>query len=118
MDELRTSQQNRALHKWFEIFATELQTEGIDMKNAMEAVKVYDAPATKYGVKEYIWRPIQTALYGKKSTTELLRKQEIDRIYDTICKAFGGMGVQVPPFPSEEELYYKNYESNKSQEEN
>jgi len=113
MDTKRTDSQNKALHLWFELMATELQTQGIDMKNAMEAVKVYDAPVTKYGIKEYIWRPIMTSLYGKKSTIDLLKREEIDKIYDTICKAFGEMGVAIPPFPSAEiENFNQTYEDN------
>ena len=107
MEDNRTAQQNKALHVFFELFAIELQTQGVDMKNAMEAIKVYNAPATKYGIKEYIWRPVMTALYGKRSTTELLKKEEIDKIYDTICKAFGEMGISIPPFPSENSLNFK-----------
>jgi hypothetical protein len=82
--------------------------EGIDMKNAMEVVKSFDSPVTAYGVKEYIWRPIQTAIIGKKSTTQLNKQEDIDKVYETICKVFGEMGIKVPPFPSYEELSYKN----------
>ena len=60
----------------------------------------YDIIPTKESVKEMIFRPIMLALYGKNSTTKLLKQKEIDAVYDVICKHFGQLGIAVPPFPS------------------
>jgi hypothetical protein len=45
-------------------------------------------------VKELIWRPLQTALFDVKSTTELTTCQ-IDRILDIIIKFFGERGLEL-----------------------
>jgi hypothetical protein len=99
MEDKRTIQQNKALHKWFELLARELRENGYDMKTVMP--KVIDIIPTKENVKELIWRPVQMAMFSKHSTTELLKKKEIDLVFDVICKALGEMGVVVPAFPSD-----------------
>ena len=56
-------------------------------------------------VKEYIWRPIQIAITGKKSTTMLSKKDDIDSIYNNIAKSFAeDFGVDVGEFPNWESL--------------
>jgi len=101
-EELLTRQQQKALHKWFEMLAEELRNEGVDLKDAMP--KVLDILPTKENVKEMIWRPVQMALYGKNSTTGLLKKKEIDDILMVISKNLGDRGITTPPFPSAEEV--------------
>lgn len=98
----RTGQQNRALHLFFETLAEELNTAGVDMKLILKGLPV-NIPATKTNIKEDIWKPIQWAMFNKKSTTQL-EKGEIDKIYDTIVRHFGDMGMEVPRFPSLEDL--------------
>ena len=105
-----TRQQQKALHLWFEQLAQTLREDGVDLKDAMP--KVIDIIPTKENVKEIIWKPVQNALYKKKSTTELLKKKEIDNIYDVICKALGEMGITIPPFPSLEEVIFKQNAKN------
>jgi len=57
--------------------------------------------ATEENIKEMIWKPIQHSLFGKKSTTELLRSEEIDKIYDVINKHLAeNFLIEIPPFPS------------------
>ncbi|MBL4703470.1 MAG: hypothetical protein JKY54_03055, partial [Flavobacteriales bacterium] len=57
-------------------------------------------------VKEFIWKPIQNALFDIKSTTKLDTK-EINEIIDVITKYFGDKGITVD-FPSIESLTNKN----------
>ena len=54
-------------------------------------------------VKEYIWRPIQKAQLGKKSTTELTTK-DIDKVFETINRFLGEKHKVHVPFPSIEEV--------------
>jgi len=78
-----------------------LREQGLDMKAVLTEV---DIMPTKESVKELIFKPILLAMYGKDSTMDMAKQKEIDDIYDVICKHFAERGVQVPPFPSVEEL--------------
>ena len=100
--EIRTGQQNRALHLFFSVLAEELNLAGLDMKLALKDFPA-NIPATKINVKEDVWKPIQLAMFNKKSTTEL-EKNEIDKVYDTIVRFFGEKGFEVPRFPNAEDL--------------
>ena len=92
----RTDQQNKALHKYFRMLAEALAEQHYDFRDLKIELK-----PTEYLVKEFMWRPIQEALYGSKSTTEL-EKMEIADIYDHLNRALSDrLGVHVP-FPSEE----------------
>ena len=51
-------------------------------------------------VKEFIWRPIQIALFNIESTTKINTKQ-INKIVDVITKWFGEKGVYID-FPRKE----------------
>lgn len=103
-----TRQQQKALHLFFRQLADTLNQNGLTMSVILQKF-VLDIPATETNVKELIFRPLMEALYGKHSTTELLRKGEIDGIYDAINKFMGEMGVSCPPFPSlETQTYYQN----------
>ena len=100
----RTIAQNNALHLFYEHVAQVLRENGMGIKQVLERFNL-DAPATKYGIKEYLWRPLQFSMFGKKSTTELLKQQEIDQIYDALNKFFvEKLELQLPPFPSIESL--------------
>lgn len=105
----RTVAQNNALHLWFEMLAKELNEKGITMTTVLQKF-VVDTPATKYTIKELIWRPLQEALTGKQSTKDLLKKQEIDQIWDSLNKFFAeDMKVSIPQFPSGEDLFLKEF---------
>ena len=98
----RTDRQNRALHLWFTMLAEALNDAGYDMKKVIRANM--DIPWTDYNVKEFLWRPVQEAQLGKKSTTQLTT-DEIDKVFEVINKAVGERtGVHVP-FPSIETMY-------------
>lgn len=95
----RTLQQNKALHKYFDLLAQELNQSGFDMKRTLK--EQVDIPWSGATVKEYLWKPIQDAQLMKKSTTELTTK-EIDEVYDTLNRYLGEKtGVSIP-FPSSE----------------
>lgn len=102
--ESRTSQQNRALHKYFEVLAETLNESGLDMKVVLKPSIQIDW--TKDTIKEYLWRPIQYALLGKKSTTELLKKEDIDKVFDHLNRHLSEKFGVLVEFPSIE-----NYEN-------
>src|SRR3990167_10868598 len=97
-----TRQQQNALHLFYELLSKEFQKEGITMTTVLSKF-VIDTPATKYTVKELMWKPLQLALTGKESTTKLLKKEEIDLVYESINKFTSeNWGIHIP-FPSQEE---------------
>jgi len=100
----RTLQQNAAMHLWFTKLAEALNEAGYDMKKTLR--EDVDIPWTPYNIKENLWRPVQRALYGKRSTTELTTT-DIDKIYDVINRTIGERTKVFVPFPSEEELMWE-----------
>lgn len=91
----RTDQQNRALHLWLRQVADQLQEKHYDFRD----IKVEVRP-TEHLVKEYMWRPIQKALYGEVSTTELERAQVAD-VYDHLNKLLGERFAIHVPWPED-----------------
>lgn len=97
----RTTQQNKALHKFYSELALALNEAGLDMKRTLKPD--IDIPWNGDTVKDYLWRPIQQAQLGKESTKELTTK-EIDAVYDTLNRHLGEkLGVHVE-FPSIEAI--------------
>ncbi len=103
-EEKRTSQQNKAIHLWYRQLAEALNREGHDVNKIIKAMKEgVSLSFSELLVKEVLWRPIQEALYGKKSTTELLKQEEIDKIVEVLVRFLGeNMGMIIPIFPSKE----------------
>lgn len=96
----RTSRQNRALHKYYAMLAEELNNAGLDMRRTLKPS--FEMRWTPYTVKEYMWRPLQKAMFGKESITEL-ESQDIDKIFDVITKHLGekfGLFVNFPSIES------------------
>lgn len=97
----RTVAQNRAIHKLFGILATELNTLGLDAKLILK--ENYQIWWTPEMIKRDLWKPLQDAMFSKKSTTEL-NTGEISKVYEQLAKIIGEKhGVQIS-FPSQEEI--------------
>ena len=91
----RSDQQNKALHLWFRLVADELAKHDFDFRD----IKIELEP-TEHLVKEYMWKPVEYAVTGQKSTKDL-DKVDVSVIYDIINKALGEkLGIHVP-FPEE-----------------
>ena len=95
----RTSQQNKALHKYCELLAEALNEAGYDMKKTLKPE--IDIPWNKDTVKEYIWKPVQKALIGKESTTEMT-KLDPGQVYEVLNRHISEKFGVFVPFPSEE----------------
>lgn len=104
----RTNVQNAALHLYYTQCADALN--GIGYYNTVTTIdgQVLELQWDLESFKREIWGRLQIAAYGKKSTTKLLTN-EIDPIYDTICKWLGDLGVMVK-FPSQFGKYLKAFE--------
>jgi hypothetical protein len=96
----RTSQQNRAMHKFYSMLADALNAAGLDMKKTLKPE--IDIPWTERAVKDHLWRPIQDAMFDKESTTELDTAQ-VSAVYEVLSRHLGErFGLHVP-FPTREE---------------
>ena len=96
--DMRTLQQNRALHKYFTILASVLNSAGYDITKVIQV----EIPWSATSVKELLWRPVMKQQINKNSTTKLT-KEEVTQVYDTLNRALAQRcGVSVE-FPSREE---------------
>lgn len=95
----RTLTQNAALHKYCELLAESLNDAGLDMQTVLaEGTSI---PWSEEKVKDDIWRKVQIALTGKKSTRDLL-KEEVSKIYDVVNRHIGSTFGVFIPFPSKD----------------
>jgi len=95
--DIRTLQQNKAIHKFFSLLADELNSRELTIPKVLKI----DTYWTETAVKEQLWRPIQQTMLNKKSTAQL-KKDEISNVYDALNSAlFHKLRVSVP-FPSYE----------------
>lgn len=102
----RTLQQNKSLHKYFDLLANELNDAGLDMKKVITV----DVPWSAETIKEWIWKPVQKAQLLKESTTEMTTA-EVNKVYETVNRLMAEkFGVSVP-FPSDEEQMLQNLEN-------
>ena len=109
----RSLTQNSALHKYCEMVARELENGGHTMQDVVKVITRVEITPTTQNVKEILWREIQKALFGKKSTTELTTA-EVSKVYEVMAM-FLAREFQISlPFPSEEntEEYLSSYEKN------
>jgi hypothetical protein len=102
LESLRTDVQNRALHLWFTQVATELDNAGWSVQEVLkEAMEIDWNPGL---VKEILWRTAQEKILHKKSTTDLKKQEDIDKVYDHLCRHLGQkFFIEVPPFPHYED---------------
>jgi len=104
----RTDKQNRALHLYLTLLATELNLKGFDMKAIIRPeVNIDWSPIS---AKEYLWRPIQKTMFQKKSTTKLT-SNEINEIYDNLNRAIieRTKGEVQIMWPCLDELFKEDY---------
>lgn len=99
----RSAQQNKALHKYFKFVSDALNELGLEFHYQGLIVENLSSRYTPNIVKEFIWRPIQIALFDIESTTKINTKQ-INEIVDVITKFFGDKGVLIE-FPRKEFEY-------------
>ena len=95
--DIRTLQQNKAIHKFFSLLADELNSRELTIPKVLKI----DTYWSRTAVKEQLWRPIQETLLNKKSTTQL-KKDEISKIYDALNSALWHKLRVSVPFPSYE----------------
>lgn len=101
----RSSQQNRALHKFFIIISSELNDLGMEFHyfgvKGQELTTRYTAEI----VKNHFWRPIQQTLFNIDSTRKINTKQ-MNEIIDVVVKFFAEQGIYIE-FPNIELIQKK-----------
>jgi hypothetical protein len=96
MTEQRTLPQNRALHKYCEMVANDMDAAGYDAQSAI----TLPIQLTGDIVKESIFKVIMTALYPDKTSTTELSTTELQTVYENMSRALAQkFGIDVP-FPS------------------
>ena len=105
MEKQRTSQQNKALHKFCEELAQEANNHGISMKAVVQDLQV---DWSMQAVKSII-HAISKAKYNKTSTADLTTK-ELSDCCQEVQKIFLEQGVLIN-FPSFEEQEFIKYYS-------
>lgn len=104
-----TRQQQKSLHLLFRQLSDELNQQGMTVKKTLR--EDFDVMWSETLFKEIIWRKLQKAMFGTKSTREL-DSEQINKIFDVINKHFGeNLKIHIP-FPSIETLeeYQKELE--------
>lgn len=98
----RTMFQNNALHLWYELVAQELNNAGYTVQLVLKEKIDIDWDKDKF--KTLLWHPAQEAILNKKSTTELRKTEDIDKVYEHLNRHLGEkFGVHIP-FPNDENL--------------
>lgn len=105
----RTSKQNSSLHVYCDKLAKVLREAGLDQRKVLKPS--IEIPFTMESVKEQLWRPIQEAMFKKKSTTELTTK-EINEVYEVLDKHLAEKFFVHVDFPSDQEQMIKDIFNN------
>jgi len=97
-DKQRTLTQNKALHLYFTMLADALNDAGWDQRRTVRAD--LEIPWSSYAIKENLWRPVQVALEGYKSTAEM-KTATVGTIYDIVSREISsrtGVNVEFPSY--------------------
>ena len=98
----RTGQQNKALHKWFELMANDLDDAGYDVQEVCTLPIAW----TKDNFKENIWKPVQKAMFPDITSTTELNTVQLTQVYEQINKIIGekfGVSHNFPSYWDENE---------------
>ncbi len=99
----RTSEQNRALHLFLKQKSIQCRDAGITVQKVLN--ETIELEMTETFMKE-IWREVQKALYGEKSTTKLTKTGgEIAEIVEHLNRFFSEQfNLEGIDFPHDEEV--------------
>jgi len=101
MSEKRTLQQNKSLHKYCDLLAIALGDSGQDMRKVLKPE--VEIPWTQDNVKEFMFKPIMSAMFPDIESTTDLDTVQIQHVYETLNRHTAQkLGVSVP-WPSLEE---------------
>ena len=92
----RTGAQNAALHVWCRMLAEHLNSLGLCVQDFFK--ETYEVPFSPGIVKDNVWRPMQIAVAGQESSSDLTTVQ-MTEIYDYVNRALANKGIQAPAWP-------------------
>lgn len=95
----RTDAQHRALFLWYSMIEREAENAGITFDNVIQ--HTHQLRVTRENLHE-LGKQLQKALWGTASTKELEKVGQIDILVDHFTDLFGKVGLELPPFPHEE----------------
>ena len=98
----RTPAQNNSIHLYCQLVADSLNAAGLDIEQVLQNFTM-ELDWSKESVKEILWRTAQKRLLKKKSTTELNKQEDIDRVYEAVNRFLAKLGVESIPFPHDPE---------------
>lgn len=116
-NKIRTTSQNSSIHLYCEMIAVALNDMGHTFSYLGVKGITLEIPYTMELVKATMWKPIQDALFGKKSTTELTTS-EVSEVAAPLVRFFAERDIDLP-FPSMEtkqERYAKSKQETSIQE--
>lgn len=94
LPQTRTSQQNRALHKWCSMLADELNAGGYSVPIVL--AKAVDTEWDGAAVKSLMWKKVQKQVIGKDSTADA-NIDEYTPVYEVLNRFLADkFGVSVP----------------------
>ena len=101
----RTSQQNKAIHKFCRMIAESCNDAGYEYTiKSLLANKAIMLPWTWERVKDVIWLEVQSAMYpDKKRSTTALKSDEVTQVADVIIRHLAEELSINLPFPSKDE---------------
>ena len=102
----RTTTQNNALHKYFELVAEALNEAGLTIEKVIKNFTM-EHEWSAGAVKEILWREAQRFATQKESTTELDKTKEIDAVWEIVNRFLAKLKVESIPFPSMENTELK-----------
>jgi len=96
----RTEKQRSAIEVYCRELAIKLNDAGLPIKEQFLGKEI-ELEWSQARVKDRIWKPTQLKLYGKKSTTDLDRK-EVGETYEHLARFFAETVGLILPFPEQE----------------
>jgi len=76
-----TSRQLKAIHAYCDDIARHMEAAGLDLQTTV----TLPIQPTGTLIKEIMWRPVQKALFGTKSVTQL-KMHDVDEVFRVIAK--------------------------------
>ena len=106
-DKKRTLAQNQALHLWERMIADAYNEKGMTIEEVIKNFRI-ELFWTKEAVHELIIHTAISRMFGKRSTTQLLRNEgEIEKLIDVVTLFNSKMDIPYIPWPSIESLESK-----------
>lgn len=102
MDKQRTEAQNRSIHLYLSMVATELCNQGQTLQDVVKKINRVEIVPNTHNLKEVLWREIQKTLLGKESTT-FLTKGEVTQVYEVMAMWLAREFQIDLPFPQDDE---------------